>query len=205
MIAYLEGKLLKKEPDRIVLLTQQIGYEVFLPAVVRESLESKQVGDNIALYIYHYQTERQPKSILIGFNREIERDFFRAFITVEDIGPLKAAKALHLSVGQIARAIEERDLGTLKRLKGIGSRTAKKILATLEGKMGKFALICDSGRTEPRPIEDFVQQVQEILVNQLGHKLSESKKMIAAALDRNTDIASAEALFEEVYRGEIAK
>ena len=205
MIAYLEGKLLKKEPDRIVLLTQQIGYEVFLPAVVRESLESKQVGDNIALYIYHYQTERQPKAILIGFNREIERDFFRAFITVEDIGPLKAAKALHLSVGQIARAIEERDLGTLRRLKGIGPRTAKKILATLEGKMGKFALIRESGRTEPRPIEDFMQQVQEILVNQLGHKPSESKKMIAAALTRNPDISSAEALFEEVYRGEIAK
>jgi Holliday junction DNA helicase RuvA len=205
MIAYLEGKLLKKEPDSIVLLVQQIGYEIFLPAVVRESLESKQIGDNIALYIYHYQTERQPKAILIGFNREIERDFFRAFITVEDIGPLKAVKALHLSVRQIARAIEERDLGTLRRLKGIGSRTAKKILATLEGKMGKFALILESGRTEPRPIEDFVQQVQEILVNQLGHKPSESKKMITAALDRNADIASAEALFEEVYRGEIAK
>ncbi len=205
MIAYLEGKLLKKEPDRIVLLTQQIGYEIFLPAVVRKNLESNQIGDDIALYIYHHQTERQPKPILIGFNREIERDFFRDFITVEDIGPIKAVKALSVPIGQLARAIEEHDLGALKKLKGIGSRTSKKILATLEGKMGKFALIREPGRTEPRPIEDFVQQVQEVLVNQLGHKPSEAKKMISDALKRNVEISSAEALFEEVYRGETAK
>ncbi len=205
MIAYLEGKLLKKEPDRIILLTQQIGYEIFVPAVVRKNLESKQIGDDIALYIYHHQTERQPKSTLIGFNLEIERDFFREFITVEDIGPLKAARALSVSVRQIARAIEEHDLGALKKLKGIGSRTAKKILATLEGKMGKFALIRETGRTEPRPIKDFAQQVREVLVNQLGHTPFESKKMISAALKRNAEISSAEALFDEVYRGEIAK
>ncbi|MFH1674427.1 MAG: Holliday junction branch migration protein RuvA [Pseudomonadota bacterium] len=205
MIAYLEGKLLKKEPDRIVLLTQQIGYEIFVPGVVRENLADKRIGDDIALYIYHHQTERQPKPILIGFNREIERDFFRDFITVEDIGPLKAAKALTVSVRQLARAIEEHDLGALKKLKGIGPRTAKKILATLEGKMGKFALIREPGRTEPKPIEDFVQQVQKVLVNQLGHRQSEAKKMISEALKRKTEISSAEELFEEVYRGETSK
>lgn len=204
MIAYIEGKLLKKERDRIVLLTQQIGYEIFIPAVVGEKLENKQIGDDIALHIYHHQTERQPKPVLIGFIREIERDFFREFITVEDIGPLKAAKALNISVGRIAQAIEESDLSALKKLKGIGSRTAKKILAKLEGKMGKFALIHEAGRTRPKPIEDFVPQVREVLVNQLGHKPSEAKTMISAALKRKPDISSAEELFEEVYRGEVS-
>ena len=202
MIAYLEGRVLKKEDDRIVLLVGQIGYEVFLPAVVQEKLAGKQVGDDVALYIYHHQTERQPKPVLIGFDRAIEKDFFSRFITVETIGPLKAAKALNLPVARIARAIEERDLATIKRLKGIGTRTAKKILATLEGKMEKFALIYEIGQTEARPVGDFVLQVQEVLVSQLGHKRGEADKLIAAALKRKQGISSAEELFEEVYRGE---
>ncbi|MFH1076729.1 MAG: Holliday junction branch migration protein RuvA [Pseudomonadota bacterium] len=203
MIAYLEGRILKKESDRIVLLVQQIGYEVFLPEVVRQAIDDKEIGDEIALYIYHHQTERQPTPVLIGFEKEIERDFFRVFVTVEDIGPLKAARALSMAVGEIARAIEERDIDILKQLKGVGPRTANKIVASLEGKVGKFALLRESGLKQKRsPLDEFAQQVQEVLVRQLGHPLAEAKNMIFTALQRNTSIASAEDLFEEVYRGE---
>ena len=76
MIRYLEGKLLKKEDDRILLLTHQVGYEILLPAVVMETLSGKAAGDELALYIYYYQTERQPKPVLIGFNLEVEKEFF---------------------------------------------------------------------------------------------------------------------------------
>jgi Holliday junction DNA helicase RuvA len=55
---------------------------------------------------------------------------------VEAIGPLKAVKALNVSVRDIANAIETGDLGKLKQLKGIGARTAQKIIATLAGKSG---------------------------------------------------------------------
>ena len=98
MIGYIEGKILKKEEDRILVLTNQIGYEVLLPAIVMVSLQDKQIGDEISLYIFYQQTERQPKPILIGFNLEVEKEFFQYFISVEDIGPLKAAKALTVPV-----------------------------------------------------------------------------------------------------------
>ena len=203
MIGYLEGKLLRKEEDRILLLTNQIGYEILLPGVVRESIDSRQIGDEVALYIYYHQTERQPKPTLIGFNLEVEREFFRHFISVEDIGPMKAVQALTVPVREIARAIESRDVAYLKRLKGIGNRTAQKILATLEGKVAKFALIREAKKTEQTaPLEDFTEQVQEVLVKQLGHKVREAREMIAGALKRNCNIATAEELFEEVYRGE---
>jgi Holliday junction DNA helicase RuvA len=204
MIGYLEGKLLRVEEDRILLLANQIGYEVLVPAMVRESLNAEKPGDEIALYIYYHQTERQPKPVLIGFNLEVEREFFRYFISVEDIGPMKAVQALTVPVRDIARAIESRDAAYLKRLKGIGNRTAQKILATLEGKVAKFALIREVARTdEAVPLEDFTEQVQDVLVKQLGHKVREARQMIAAALKRNTDITTAEELFEEVYRGEV--
>ncbi|NVM56726.1 MAG: Holliday junction DNA helicase RuvA [Desulfobacterales bacterium] len=203
MIGYLEGKLLKKEQDRILLLTNQVGYEILLPAIVRQSVDSKRIGEEVALYIYYHQTERQPKPTLIGFNVEVEREFFRHFISVEDIGPMKAVQALTVPVRDIARAIESRDVAYLRRLKGIGNRTAQKILATLEGKVAKFALIRVVEKpTEAAPLEDFKEQVQEVLVKQLGHKAKQATEMIAAALKRNSNITTAEELFEEVYRGE---
>ncbi len=202
MIGYLEGKLLKKEGDRILLLANQVGYEVLLPAVVMETFRAKKVGDPVSLYIYYQQTERQPKPVLIGFNLEVEKEFFQYFISVEDIGPLKAVKALNVPVRDIARAIESKDIHKLKQLKGIGDRTARKIIATLEGRMNKFALIRELEKIKVPVVEDFSRQVLDVLVIQLGHKITDAKKMVAQAMKRNSAIATPEELFEEVYRGE---
>ena len=202
MIGYIEGKILKKEEDRILVLTNQIGYEVLLPGIVMESLQDKQIGEDISLYIFYQQTERQPKPILIGFNLEIEKEFFQYFISVEDIGPLKAAKALTVPVRDIATAIEAAEINTLTKLKGIGRRTAQKIVATLEGKMGKFALIRPEDRIADAPVEDFSKQVLDVMISQLGHKMADARQMIDKAMKRNSTIKTAEELFEEVYRGE---
>ncbi|MCF8110346.1 MAG: Holliday junction DNA helicase RuvA [Desulfobacteraceae bacterium] len=203
MIAYLEGSLLKKESDRILLLVNQVGYEILVPAFVMETIAPRQLGENLALYIYYHQTEHQPKPVLIGFNLEAEREFFQLFITVEAIGPLKAVKALNMSVKEIAKAIESKDANPLKRLNGIGERTAHKIIATLQGKMGKFALIRDLPEKAPEPAVDAADQVIEVLVGQLGHRSSEAKEMVDAAFKRSPDITTPEDLFEEVYRGQV--
>jgi len=202
MIGYIEGKLLEKEDERLLVLANQVGYEILLPSIVSASLHDKVVGDDVALYIYHQQTERQPKPVLIGFNRKLEKDFFQLFISVAAIGPLKAAKAMTLPVGEIAQAIEARDAAALKRLDGIGSRTAQKIIATLEGKLDQFLLAAEPARKVPAQSEDIAQQVLEVMTDQLGHRPTDARQMIAAALQRNERISTAEELFDEVYRGE---
>ncbi len=205
MIGYLEGKLLRKGDDRILVLANQVGYEVLLPAFVMNTFRAKSVGEPVALYIYHQQTERQPKPVLIGFNLEVEKEFFQYFISVEAIGALKAVKALDIPVRDIARAIESKNVHKLKQLKGIGDRTARKIIATLEGKMDKFALIRKSQKEEIPIVEDLTQQVLDVLVEQLGYKIKEAKKMISDAMKRNSNISTPEELFEEVYREEHAQ
>ncbi len=205
VIGYIEGKLLKKESERILLLANGIGYEILLPAVVMGTLASREIGDPVSLYIYHQQSERQPKPVLIGFNLEAEKEFFQYFISVSDIGPMKAVKALSVPIRDIARAIEERNAGELKRLKGIGARTAQKIIAALSGRMGKFALIRKDETPGKPGIDDFKNQVTEVLVSQLGHKASEARRLVAEALKRNSAIASPEDLFDEVYKGEQTK
>lgn len=205
MIRYIEGKLLKKEEDRVVVLANGVGYEILLPAIVRKTFHSKRAGEDgemVKLFIHYQQTERQPRPVLIGFNYEPEKEFFEKFITVEDIGPLTAVKALVQPIPRIAKAIEERDSKTLESLKGIGRRTADKIIATLQGKVGKFALM----REDQIPVEvevmDIKKQVEEVLVKDLGHKVSEAQRLVHEAMLRNPNISTPEELFEEVYRGQ---
>jgi Holliday junction DNA helicase RuvA len=206
MIRYIEGRLLKKEEDRIVVLANGVGYEILLPAIVRQTFASKKAGDDgepVKLFVHYHQTERQPKPMLIGFTHEPEKEFFEKFITVEDIGPPSAVRALTLPVPRIARAIEERDSKTLERLKGVGKRTAEKIIATLNGKVGKFALMREDTTLPPaEEVEDFKKQVEEVLVKDLGHRLSEAQHLVKEAILRNPTIATPEELFEEVYRGQ---
>jgi Holliday junction DNA helicase RuvA len=107
-----------------------------------------------------------------------------------------------MPIPKIAKAIEERDSKTLESLKGIGRRTADKIIATLRGQVGKFALM----REDQIPVEveilDFKKQVEEVLVKDLGHKLSEAQRLVKEAMLRNPNISTPEELFEEVYRGQ---
>ena len=202
MIGYLEGRLLSKEEDAILLLANQVGYEILLPAFVMKTFTGKAAGEDVSLYIYHQQTERQPKPVLIGFNQSLEKEFFQLFISVEAIGPLKAVRALARPMGDIAASIESGDVGSLKSLKGIGNRTAQKIIATLKGKMGKFALMRETEEPVVSIDEDFEQQVLDVLVQQLGHKLAEARKLVKQAVHNNPSIATPEELFEEVYRAQ---
>lgn len=205
MIRYIEGKLLKKEEDRVVVLANGVGYEILLPAIVRKTFNAKRAGEDgevVKLFIHYQQTERQPKPVLIGFNYEPEKEFFEKFITVEDIGPLTAVKALVQPIPRIAKAIEERDSKTLENLKGVGKRTADKIIATLQGKVGKFALMREDQVPAEVEVVDIKKQVEEVLVKDLGHKVSEAQRLVHEAMLRNPNISTPEELFEEVYRGQ---
>jgi len=200
MIGYIEGKLLKKEEERILLLAGRIGYEIILPGIVMEGIRRKETGEEISLYIYWHQTQGNPKPALIGFNMEIEKEFFQNFISVGDIGPIKAVKALSVSTHEIAEAIEMKDAVRLGQLKGIGSRTAQKIIAALSGKMKKFVLEKSSDFKDAPVFGNIGNQVFDVLVKQLGHNPSEAKKMIAEAFKRDDSISTPEELFDEIYR-----
>ncbi len=195
MIGYIKGEIMYKQEDRLLLIVNHIGYEVLVPSVVMARLSTKSAGDVVSLYIYHQQTERQPKPVLIGFNSMEEKDFFQEFISVDAIGVIKAVKALIIPIDQIANAIENGDIKTLKGLNGVGVRTAHKILASLRGKMDKFI----SGNHVKVDNGDIVRMVQDVLVVQLGYKVPDAKKMIKDILEKDKSISTAEELFNKIY------
>lgn len=201
MIAYLEGKIMETYDDRITLLVNGIGYEVLIPAYAMSEIKRDGREDkDLRLYISHNQTERQPKPVLVGFPSPLDKRFFELFISVEDIGPAAAIKALVKPVREIARFIEEKDAKALRQLKGIGERKAEKIIATLKGKVAMYALMPEV-EVPAEVVEDFRKEVEGVLVSQLGHKPVEARKMLEEAMKRNPRISTSEELFEEVYRG----
>lgn len=207
MISYLHGTLKRKLADRVVVDVGGVGYEVFLPQFVMRALEHRSDGDQVEFDIYYHVTERQLRPTLIGFNSGHERGFFEKFISVEDIGPQKAARALTLSVSTIARAIESEDYGVLRRLPGIGDRTARKMVATLKGKVTEEALLRDEGFDSASPVSgaepegELEPDAVDILVS-LGHRRVDALAKVQAARQRDPAIETVQELITEVYRGE---
>jgi holliday junction DNA helicase RuvA len=216
VIATLTGRLRRRAEDRVVLECGGIGYEVFLPPIALRSVEglAAEAGDKASelhLVIYYHATRDQPRPVLIGFTSDLDKEFFEKLITVKDIGPMVAARALAAPVAELAAAIARQDEKYLRALPGIGPQKAKNIVAQLQAKVAKFALAVEGATAEPvsggpaAPDTDGLREmVWEILVKQLGHRPSEASQLITDALRRRPEPRSPEELFDEIYRGQAA-
>lgn len=214
MIGYLRGQLLEIDEHGVLLDVNGVGYEVLMPAVEVKALRARLHGQNgdgpaeVALHIYYHVSERQPAPLLIGFNDRQTKQFFKALLTVADVGPALATKAMVMPVCEIASAIERRDVRTLGTLPGIGKRKADQIVATLKGKVLPFALLPAPELAEAEAREagqgeqDFVADVTLVLVDSLGYKPAEANRMIRDALNRRPDVAGYQELLEEIWAGE---
>jgi len=215
VIATLTGRLRRRAEDRVVLECGGIGYEVFLPPIALRAVESftAEAGDKaseLQLVIYYHATRDQPRPVLIGFTSDLDKEFFEKLITVKDIGPMVAARALAAPVAELAGAIARQDEKYLRALPGIGPQKAKNIVAQLQAKVAKFALAVEGAVPEPvagpttPDSEGLREMVWEVLVKQLGHRPSEASQLITDALRRRPDPRSPEELFDEIYRGQAA-
>jgi Holliday junction DNA helicase RuvA len=213
VIASVRGPLRRKLEDRVVVEAAGVGYEVFIPPVVQRALTEARAGegdgaDEVVLMVHYHATQNQPRPVLIGFTSELDKEFFERLITVKDVGPLVAARALAVPVAEIAAAIARQDEAYLRRLPGIGAQKAKNIVAQLQAKVAKFALAQAEAPAPPAPVaaptrdEDGLRDmVFEVLVKQLGHRPAEAAQLISAALGRRPDLSTPEELFDEIYRG----
>ncbi len=198
MIAYLRGRVVDRGEGTLVVECGGVGYEVALPAYLYAQW-SPQEGETVELHVSYQVSANHPKPLLVGFLRRAEQEFFERFITVDGMGPTRAVRAMTRPVHEIADAIERRDVNFLKRLPGLGERTAQKVVAALHGKVAKYALLRE-GPAPAAPAVDFREEVLEVLTRQLGHRPGEARRMVEEALRRNPHVRSVEELFQEVYR-----
>jgi Holliday junction DNA helicase RuvA len=203
MIARIQGKVIEKGANHLVVEVNGIAYAVLIPTAVMLRLEENAAIDGrVNLITYHYLQSDPSRSIpvLVGFLNEIEKEFFETFITVSGIGPKAALRALNQPISLIAKAIDEADINFLKSLPGIGNQRAKEIIAKLQNKVAKFGLIQDGAwKEKAAKTSDFEEEAVCVLM-QLEYKKMEAREMIKKALQRRPEISSTEELLTEVYK-----
>lgn len=201
MIAQIQGKIIQRNPNCLLIDVQGICYEVLIPTAIIERVEKNCDSDGqVRLITYHYHQNEPSKSvpILIGFSNEVERDFFEQFISVSGIGPRAALRAISQPISLIAQAIDDGNISFLKSLPGIGQQRAKEIIAKLQGKVGKFGLIQDKETKAIKQSKNLEEEALQVLLK-LQYKRAEALQMIQKALQRKPDIETTEGILNEVY------
>lgn len=132
MIEYLYGKILSKQPGRIVLDVNGVGYGLETTSAANEAIGG--VGDEAELHTYLYVQEAIMR--LYGFASRQEREVFEIFLNTSGIGPRTAIAILsNIEMANFARAILQGDLKTLTRIPGIGKKTAERLSVELKDKL----------------------------------------------------------------------
>jgi Holliday junction DNA helicase RuvA len=204
MFSRIEGVLVERNHERVVLDVGGLGYDVILPPCVAEKIAAAP-GERVALEIHSVLSidGNSGRFTYYGFTNAIEREFFEALISVASIGPRSASRAFSQPMAAIAHAIDRGDHGYLKTLPGIGQQKARDIVAKLQGKVARFLLI-QEGRAAPPPMPDFAAETLAVLL-QLDYKRAEAEAMIRETLEAAPHANDAEALLAQIYRRKASK
>jgi Holliday junction DNA helicase RuvA len=144
MIGQLNGKLVEKNPTELIIECGGVGYEVKI------SLNTySMIGSDEAIKIYTKFIVREDAQLLYGFATKEEREMFNHLISVSGIGPNTAMIMLSsLIPEEIAQAIQQEKVNIIQSIKGIGVKTAQRVIIDLKDKMLKFV-----GSSENNPTQ----------------------------------------------------
>lgn len=133
MITHLNGKLIEKNPTNLVIECSGVGYFVKISLHTFSTLNS-----NESVKILTQQIVREDAHLLYGFSTSEERDVFNLLISVSGIGPNTAILMLSsMTPNEIANAIQTEDVRSIQAIKGIGAKTAQRVIIDLKDKMVK--------------------------------------------------------------------
>ena len=133
MIDYIKGKVEELNPTEVILETYGIGYRILISLQTYEGLNGK---SEAKVYIHHYL--REDEELYYGFSSKEERELFRLLIGVSGIGASTARMMLSsLTSDEIRNAILAEDINKIKSIKGIGLKSAQRLILELKDKVVK--------------------------------------------------------------------
>lgn len=192
MYEYIEGKIIEKTPTFVVIEAGNIGYFINISLNTYTRLTARE-----QCKLFLHQIIRDDAHLLFGFIDKREREMFRYLISVSGIGANTARLILSsLSPDDIVKAINEGNVYLLKSIKGIGIKTAQRIIVDLKGKVGKEAEMTEIFMTEGNTIQE---ESLSALVH-LGFTKSFVDKVIRQILVEKKDLTVEEVVKEALKR-----
>ena len=142
MITFLKGKLIEKNPTDIVLDVNGVGYRINISLNTFSKIDDKE-----NCFIYTYFHVKEDAQILYGFGNKEERSVFKLLISVSGIGPNTAQVIMSsMSPENLQRAVMTNDIESIKSVKGIGLKSAQRLILDLKDKISKISLQDSSSR-----------------------------------------------------------
>jgi Holliday junction DNA helicase RuvA len=194
MIAWLNGILIHKTPQMIILDVNNVGYQLLTPSTTYYSLP--EIKQSVSLYVYTHV--REDALLLFGFLTEGERELFTLLLGVSGIGPKLAITILSgLSPKELIHAVQKEDLARLSSIPGIGKKTAGRMVLELKEKMSDLILRLgatglampgrespDANTAETEGINSRLEEILSALVN-LGYNRQAIKSKVEAVCQAN--------------------
>ena len=179
MIEYIKGQIVELSPAELILENQGIGYSILISLQTYEALEGRKEA---TVYIHHYL--REEEELYFGFASKDEREIFRLLISVSGIGVTSARMMLStLTAEEIRSAILSEDVNRIKSVKGIGLKSAQRIILELKDKIVKGEG-SDSGVIFKEQSSALVDEATTALV-MLGFSKANIGKVMPAILKEN--------------------
>ena len=192
MIAYIRGKLVIKLEESVIIDVNGIGYSVYMPKNAIDALPEV----NTEVKVYTYLRVREDEVSLFGFNTNEELHMFELLISVGGIGAKSAIGILsNIKPSRFALAVITNDVNTLKKLQGIGPKTAQRIILELKDKIKTEEALAtkeEISKSNALQEKDFSELTQALQV--LGYRRYEIEKILPNIKEENLEDQIKEAL-----------
>lgn len=179
MIGHLRGRLLDKQPDRVLVDVQGVGYALHVPLSTFYGLGEP--GDEVALHVHTHV--REEALALFGFATPLEQQVFERLITISGVGPRLALAVLSgIEPPDLVRAVQGGDVARLTKIPGVGKKTAERIGLELKDRLPS-PLGPPAGGDRPEPAgDDHRADVLSALLN-LGYHRPAAQRAVDEARD----------------------
>lgn len=185
MIEYLKGEIAEVTPAMAVIDCNGVGYGVNISLNTYSAIQNLK---SVKLYIY--EGIREDAYVLYGFATKQERELFLLLITVSGIGGNTARMILSaLSPSELCNVISSGNDKLLKTVKGIGLKTAQRIIVDLKDKIGTTGIDAPSGNIFPQASHSEVHEEAVAALTMLGFPQVPSQKVVTAILKEDPNLA----------------
>ena len=192
MISFIRGKKIHIDPAKIIIEVNGIGYDINISLRTYSKLKEES-----EVFVYTHLNVKEDSHTLYGFNSESERKTFLSLLSINGVGPSTAIMILSsLSANELKKAIVSSDTNKIKSVKGIGLKTAERIILELKDKVRFDDIDQDKFYDD---IDNTIKDEALSALSSLGISKNIVEKHINDILDRNNDI-SLEDLIKEVLK-----